>query len=43
MSDTTTGTLPSRWDANASFWVQIISDSTFVVMRRGLPRPGGGR
>jgi hypothetical protein len=26
MSDTTTETLPSRWDTNASFWVQIIRE-----------------
>lgn len=26
MSDTSTGTLPSRWDTNASFWVQIIQE-----------------
>src|SRR6266480_1460896 len=26
MSDTTTEILPSRWDANASFWVQIIRE-----------------
>jgi len=26
MSDTSTGTLPSRWDANASFWVKIIQE-----------------
>src|SRR5882762_10601776 len=26
MSDTTIKILPSRWDANASFWVQIIRE-----------------
>lgn len=26
MNDPETGTLPSRWDANASFWVQIIRE-----------------
>ena len=26
MSDTATAALPSRWDANASFWVQIIRE-----------------
>ena len=26
MTDTATETLPSRWDANASFWVQIIRE-----------------
>jgi 2-polyprenyl-3-methyl-5-hydroxy-6-metoxy-1,4-benzoquinol methylase len=26
MNDTTTETLPSRWDTNASFWVQIIRE-----------------
>src|SRR5882762_10163043 len=49
MSDTTTEILPSRWDANASFWVQIIrehrdkyrNELTDRAMLKAIGEPAG--
>src|SRR6266702_5618814 len=49
MSDTTTEILPSRWDANASFWVQIIrehrdkyrNELTDPAMLKAIGEPAG--
>jgi len=49
MSDTATETLPSRWDANASFWVQIIrehrdkyrNELTDPAMLKAIGQPAG--
>ncbi len=49
MSDTVTEALPSRWDANASFWVQIIrehrdkyrNELTDPAMLKAIGEPAG--
>ena len=49
MSDTTTEILPSRWDTNASFWVQIIrehrdkyrNELTDPAMLKAIGEPAG--